>query len=553
MPNTNLNPIGIVGTDGYTPVYQPDARWTIWSINDIFQGQAGQNKFIPKLKDYVVEPDSGSWYIVTNINEVTLIPELAPISFNNSNNILTSTALDNFRVYYDNTTKPYTLSVDSLMKIYSSTASFARIYSGTIVDQSKIISQRYDNNGNFIGFDIPLQLVAYNSHDNYAIKSIPTCNTNVDLIDGDTCTVVVYDTNGRVLSKVYCILENTTYIAQAYAEQKYVVQISMKSPFIDNTNDSIVNYPVNLPMESFNPIGVVHYNDGTKIEYPIDGDKFRLYGLDQFVSTIIGHKVPLVLSYRLSNDEAALASINSDGIYVTRPYSLIVSNPNTSYNAKLFIYPRWIDNVAGYTYVAYLMNLDRNILFDVTNKIAIAPNSPTFKPNLYGATQRLVFTLDLSKVSGIFNYFMLVQTIDITLRGPASDMSVLNIWEVNNNAPNTTSIYGTNLKATTDLATMKKLNIGNNIDTVENFISTVYRKSNPLYNPLTELQAPDPTHIQVSYGNESHIIPIENYNQDIQFTNPLVNFTNVQLLFIRNFIGTTLNLSVAEMTIRNNI
>jgi len=34
-------------------------------------------------------------------------------------------------------------------------------------------------------------------------------------------------------------------------------------------NDSIINYPVNLPMESFNPIGVVQYNDGSFVEYPL--------------------------------------------------------------------------------------------------------------------------------------------------------------------------------------------------------------------------------------------------------------------------------------------
>jgi len=433
MPNTSLNPIGIVGTDGYTPVYQPDARWTIWSINDIFQGQAGQNKFIPKLKDYVVEPDSGSWYIVTNINEVTLIPELSPISFNSTNKTLMSTALDNYRIYYDTSVSPYTLSVDATLKIYSSTASFARIYQGTIIDDSKIISQRYDNSGNFIGSDIPLDLVAFNSHDNYAIKSVPTCNTNSNLKDGEVCTIVIYSADGVVISKVFCIIENTTYIPKAFSEQKYVVQIYMKSPFNDAMNDSIINYPVNLPMESFNPIGVVQYNDGSFVEYPIDGTKFRLYGLEQFISSIIGHKIPVVLSYKMNTDEAGLGNITTDGTYITRPYSLIVSNPNTSYNTKLFIYPVWIDEINGYTYRAYLMNLDRSILIDVTSKISLAPNSQTFKPVTYGITQRLIFTLDLSKASSIFNYFLLIQTVDITLRGPANNDSITTAWDVNNN------------------------------------------------------------------------------------------------------------------------
>jgi len=40
---------------------------------------------------------------------------------------------------------PYTLAIDGLLYIYSSTATVARIYQGTIIDNSKLISQRYDN------------------------------------------------------------------------------------------------------------------------------------------------------------------------------------------------------------------------------------------------------------------------------------------------------------------------------------------------------------------------------------------------------------------------
>jgi len=330
MPNA----IGIVGLDGYTPVYQPDGRWAIWSIHEIYMGDIGENRVIPKVSDYVVEPETGSTYIVSTLNNITYIPTLSPINLQNtvSTDYLISSTGDNYRIYYDKSVVPYTLAVDGLLRVYSSTASYARIYQGSFIDPTKIISRRYDNNGNFIGDNIPLVLVAYNSHDNYAIKSIPTCNTLQELQDGEGCIVVVFDNAGKVLAKVSCILEETTFVAQAYAEQKYITQIFMKSPFISVSQQNEINYPVNLPIISFNPIGVVQYNDASQVEFPVDGDKFRLYGLDQFVSTIIGHRVPLVLSYRMDPTEAALASVDSDNYYVTRPYSLIVTNANTSYN-----------------------------------------------------------------------------------------------------------------------------------------------------------------------------------------------------------------------------
>lgn len=549
MPN---NAIGIVGTDGYTPIYQPDGRWTMWSIHDIYMGGVGQNKYIPKVNDYIIEPETGIMHVVTNLNNATFIPELSIINFNQTTTVdaIISSTNDNYRLYYDKSVNPYTLAVDGLLRVYSSTATYARIYKGIFIDDTKIISRRYDNNGNFIGHDIPLQLVTFNTHDNYAVKSIPACNTNAELLNGDSCIVVVFDSNGKVISKVICIVDETTYVAQAYAEQKYITNIFIKSSFLNNTTSSEINYPANLPLTSFNPIGVVQYNDGSQIEYPIDGDKFRLYGLDQFVSTIIGHRVPLVLSYRMDSNEAALASVESDNYYVTRPYTLVVSNPNTSYNVKLFIYPKWVDGANGYRYIAYLMNLDRNVLFDVTNKLSLAHNSPSFNPLAYGVTQRLTFNVELSTVSGIYNYFIHTQTVDIVLRGPASDSSINNIWEVSTQVPSTTSYYGTNLRAVRDNVTHTKVSIHNNITDVNVFINKVYKTTNPLYNPLTEIEAPIPTHLEVKHLNESIIVPISQFNQQFTFTHQLALYSNIELVFLKETINGYLKLSVSNMTIR---
>jgi len=548
MPNA----IGIVGLDGYTPVYQPDGRWAIWSIHEIYMGDIGENRVIPKVSDYVVEPETGSTYIVSTLNNITYIPTLSPINLQNtvSTDYLISSTGDNYRIYYDKSVVPYTLAVDGLLRVYSSTASYARIYQGSFIDPTKIISRRYDNNGNFIGDNIPLVLVAYNSHDNYAIKSIPTCNTLQELQDGEGCIVVVFDNAGKVLAKVSCILEETTFVAQAYAEQKYITQIFMKSPFISVSQQNEINYPVNLPIISFNPIGVVQYNDASQVEFPVDGDKFRLYGLDQFVSTIIGHRVPLVLSYRMDPTEAALASVDSDNYYVTRPYSLIVTNANTSYNVKLFVYPVWVDSLNGYRLKAYLMNLDRNVLFDVTNIIGISTNSSSFNPLGYGITQRITFSIELSSVSGIYNSYLHVQTVDIVLRGPCNDTSLSNIWEVGNQVPSTVPYYGTNLRATLDNTNNKKITIDNGITTVDQFISRLYSSTSPLFNPVTETSPIEPTDIEVRWGNDKITVPIEEYNKVFEFTTAVTQYANIEVVFLKLTSSGYLQLSVACLTVR---
>ena len=548
----STNAIGVVGVDGHTPLYQPDGRWTMWSIHDIYLGQEGRGKFIPKVNDYVVEPESGNMFKVVNLSLVTFIPEMAPVELRKEVTVdeIISVSAGAHRVYYDRSITPYTLAVDGLLRVHGTSASFARVYQGNFIDPTKIISRRYNNSGEFIGHDVPLEMVAFNTHDNYAVKSIPTCNTDQELPDGEVCTVVIFDSNGKVLSRTTCLLEETTYVAQAYAEQKFITQIFIKSAFIADTMASDITYPVNLPTQSFNPIGVVQYNDGSQIEYPVDGDKFALYGMDQFVSTIIGHRVPLVLKYRLDSNEAGLATVQSDNYYITRPYSLIVSSPNTSYNAKLYVYPEWVDSINGYKLTAFLTNLDRNIMFDVSDKIALSPNSPSFNPKGYGLTQRLMFSIDLANVSGVFNHFQHIQTVDIILRAPAEDQSALNIWETASQVPSPGAYYGTALRAYTDPATRKKVSIHNNIGTADEFVDKLYKPTNALFNPTTETQPLRPTHIEVTYQDESVVIPITAYTSPIQFQQEIPYLRNVRLVFMRQTTQGFLKLSVAALTVR---
>lgn len=544
--------IGVVGQDGYTPIYQPDGRWALWSIHEIYLGAEGLNRYVPKVGDWVVEPESGDMYKVATLSEVTFIPELVPVEVKKQVTVeeITSESASTFRIYFDKSVLPYTLSVDGFLRVNGMSCSFARIYRGYLIDPTKIISRRYNNSGVFVGHDIPLELVKFQSADNYAVKSIPTCNTDQDLPTGEVCTVVVYDSNGKFKAKTTCIVEETTFVAQAYAEQRYITEIFIKSAFISDTTSNTIQYPVNLPVQSFNPIGVVQYNDGSQVEYPVDGTKFSLYGMEQFVSTIIGHRVPLVLKYRMDSTEAGLASVTMEGHDIVRPYSLMVSSSNTSYNAKLYVYPVWVDSANGYRLSAYLTNLDRNICLDVTNHIALSGNSPSFNPTAYGITQRLIFSIDLANVSGVFNHFLHVQTVDIVLRAPANDSAVANIWEVACQVPSPGAYYGTNLRATIDPPTRKKLSIHNNLASVNDFITKVYNPTNALFNPETETGSLTPTHLRVGHLAEEITIPITDYANAIQFTNEISYFQNVTVTFLRQTTTGFLQLSVAALTVR---
>lgn len=544
--------IGIVGTDGSTPIQNELAGFKLWSVHEIYLGAEGLNKFIPNVNDWVVEPETGNMWRVAALSQVTFIPDLAPIQIQREVTVseIVSDSPSNYKLYYDKSVFPHTLTVDGFLHINSEAATTARIYKGEFIEPTKIISRRYNNSGTYIGHDIPLVLTAFNNMTNLAVKSVPSCNTDQLLQTGDTCTLVAYDADGKVRARCPLVVDETTFISQSYAEQKYIVNIYLKSAFINDTNSSDINYPVNLPMGSFNPIGVVQFNDGSEIEYPVDGDKFSLFGLEQFASTIIGHSAPLVLRYRLAANESGIGNVTVDGHFLARPFRLHVSAPNTSYNVKLYVYPVWVDTNTGYTLRAYLMNLDRSLIYDVTNIVGLAVNSPSFNPTAYGQSQRLTYTINLANVSGVYNHFIHVQAIDITLRGPAYDGSITNIWEVASQVPSPTAHYGTNIRATVDAQTQRKVSIGNNLASVTDFINTVYKTTNPLFNPVVETSSPTPTHIEVRHGGESVIVDILNYQSPVQFTHDVLPLSNVDLVFLRQITSGYLKLSVASMTVR---
>lgn len=549
--------IGIVGIDGYTPTYEPQAKWTVWSIHEIYRGTVGQNKFVPKVNDYVIEPETFTTYIVTSLDDVTFVPNLSlikPFGSNfvyNEKDVLLGPGDDSYRAYVDKSVYPYTLQVDSTLHIYGSDAQVARIYRGTEIDETKIVSNVYDNSNNLLGHDVPLELVAFNTHDNYAIKTVRGCSTIHDLQDGEILTVVIYAAGARVVSKRGVIVTNTTYVARAYNEQKYITNIALETPFVSLIDPNVINYPVNLPIESFNPVAVIQYNDGSKIHRPVDNTVVSLYGLAQtFTSTIIGHKVPLVLSYKLQPNEATVTGLTSDYVYVTKPYDLVVSEPNASYNVKLFIYPVWVSTSNSYYFKAYLMNLDRNILFDVTSLITLANNSPSFMPNLYGVTQRLTFRVNLKDVSSIFNYFIYTQVIDIVLRAPATDTSHPTPWEVGMNVPSTIPNYGTDTFAVRNTYYPNKLRLNQSGSDFDTWLTNIYIKTQPLVNPSTETTPIAPTHMKIIYKNTDVIVPITDYNIDITLPINIDLYDNVYVLFMKQTATGYLLLSIAGMVIR---
>ncbi len=554
-----LSTAGIVGTDGVTPVYDPSGRWTIWALAEVYTGGPGSNRYVPKVNDYVIDYDTYTTYIVISVDPTTLVPVMEIKLPNNMNLALSQTDVlfgvgpgtqaDTYRVYLDKSVTPYILAVDQRLHVGGTMCKYAKIFRGSdLSGTGKVVSQVFDSSGNFVSENVPLELVAIDSHVNYSIKTVSVCYTNEDMPDGEVVTVVFYNDAGNVVSKRQLLVENTSFIRSVNASRKYISDISLESPFLSPTDNTLLEYPLNVPVNALNLYGIINYSDGSKTKMPVDGTKFRMLGVDQYVSTIVGQKLDLVLSYSLGLNESCYGAVTSDGKYVTEPYSLVTINPNNVYLVKLFGYPVWMGDAIGYQMKWFLFNLDRNVWFDVTGWVKFDPSTGPFDPKLIGVLQRKTVTLNLRDVSNTFKPYIHVQSVDIVLQNTPTENA--SSWTVSQETNSARPAYGQGIIAKRSRPYMNIITVDSGFADQATWLSNVYGNTYPLIDTAKETAPPVPTHFTVVVnGKDQYTAPISEWNQPLNVGVSLNEFDTVFLRFTRVVGSTSLQLSMAGIIV----
>lgn len=545
----------ITGNDGHSPIYDPEGRWTWWGLHEIYLGEAGLKKFVPKISDYVMDSNNYTAYIVESLDPITLIPTLREIrpanmsfGFNESDVLFgvgPGTPADTYRVYIDKTVTPYKLTVEQRLYIPGSMSEYYKLFKGP-VSANNVISRLYDNNGTFLSDSIPLELASINNITNIATKTARPCSTIEDLVDNEIVTFVAYSDEGHVVSQRQLLVTETSFIRSVNESAKYVSHISLKSPFLSPTLDHLIEFPINVPLNALNVIGTVHYTDGSTKDYPANGVKFSLFGLDEYTSSIIGQEIPLVLRYLLSEDESAIVGITTDSHYVTEPYTIRTVNANNSYTVKLFGYPVWVDVNNGYTMEWWLYNLDRNVIFNVTPHVIFDANTGAFNPKAYGVLQRKSVSINLRDVSGVFQPYTHVQLFDITLYGEPNNL--LTPWTVNHVSNDSLPAYGIELHATKTAPQV--VNISSGISDFNEWKTRLYDNIRPLLDRDIEINVPTPTHITVMYKSFETTLPIASWDEDINVGVTVDLYSSVKIKFIKRTISGDLQLGISYLTVK---
>jgi hypothetical protein len=549
---------GITGTDGKVPVYEPNSRWCIWNLVEIFMGLAGAGRYVPKISDYVVDTLTDEYFIVTSINPSTMVAVLkhikrVPIGVIGDDDLLLGVSPgksnDMFRAYLDTSTMPFTLDVDHRFQVGGTEPVKAKIFKGSMVDGTgKCISGFYDNLGGLLSQEIPLELVTMPNAQNLSVKIVPLCYTTDNLPDGEVVTVVAYAADGHVASMQQLRIKHTAFVRSSNAAVKYVSSISLKSPFLSKSDPSLIQYPLNVPLRGLNLTGVVHYSNGDTIEMPVDGTKFSIFGFEDYIATIEGQEMPLVLKYTLSAGEISYAAGTGDGSFTTKSYKAKTIKNDGAYSIKLFGYPIWIDAVAGYRMTWWLYNLDRNVVYDATAHVKFNANTRMFDPVAYGIVQHLSVSLNIKDVNPAYTSYIHVQAIDVTLVSNGLDRT--ENWLIGFE-PNQDPQFGKGNFVSSFFVNQNysKIKLDSGALTQADWLQRMYFNTKPLINPDREILPPTPNFFALVINGHSVEFPIALWNSEIILDTALPNSSTLLIKFFKRTADNDIQLSIAGLPV----
>jgi hypothetical protein len=518
-----------------TPIIQPDNPFTTWNADELYNpaDPDGPGRYVPNVNDFVVDYVQG-FFIVQSVNYTTgasvLIPWNLPKTPDAGDDLDTllgsgpGTVSDSYRMFINPATKPATLALDRRLHLYGTTTTSYKIFLGTdISDLGQVISQFYDQNWNLLGENIPLELVAMPSDiNNLAVKAPKIGYTTHVVPDGELCTVVTYDDVGTIVSTCKVLAQNTSFIRAADAATKYIVSISVKSAFLNPADPTNIQFPINMPVANLNTMGVVTYSDGSTSILPIDGTKFQLFGLENYIATQSGQRIPLVLVYNLSADEYNYIGTPSINKNITQEYSATTLPTDGAYSIKMFIFPVWQNAINGYRLQVFLYNLDRQDVYDITSIVDAQTDSASFNPLQYNVYQNVTMAVNLNQVDSSFAAYRYVQTVGITLLRPGTDASGDN-WTVTY-TPGQSPAYGvgTLAKVTYNEVGNWSLDLTSGTTNLTDWLTRVFYATQPLFDPQSEIQAPQPNIFALLVNGTRYEFPIASWSTILTVAETLV-------------------------------
>lgn len=556
MADTIINN-SVIGT---VPVFDPERGWRQWSVSEIYTGPMGAGRYVPNIDDAVLNWSQG-WLRVSDVDPTTGLSTLVAWTFPGSAGVPEQDVLlgvgpgrqsETFRLYMDASVIPHRICADSRLHVYGESNAHYKVFKGTDITQSgMVISAYYNQSGDFVSENVPLELVERVDANNLSVKAPSPGYSNYQLNDGEPVTLVVYGQNG-VSSINVLLVKNTAFIRASESPQRYITHIALESPFISPTDLNTLQVPTNVPLDSVLTMGRVYYSDGGNRRVPIDGTKLSVFGMNNYISTILGQRAPLVLSYKLGPEEYSTDSVNGQSKHISRNYFAESIAAVGAYSLKLFVAPKWISEIVGWQLDYYLCNLDRGDLFYATPYVEPSVNSAPFDPSLIGQTQWITVAVDVNLIDPRLAAYRHVQNFAITIFNHG--LAETTAWTVQYSSGQQPP-YGENLRAVASLVNIGNwlVDITNGYVAVEPWLEAVFYRTQPLFDPKTETRAPQPTHFILNLNGIRNEYPLAAWNSALASPTGGLEGRSALIEWRRKVGGTTLQLGVSPLRIVHDL
>lgn len=546
------------GTDGHTPILGPSELFVTWSKEQIYLGQEGLNKYIPKIGDLVFDIPG---YVIEWVSDIKpdFTPVLLPWTPRQANNDDESSGLDQLislgggcsdtiRLLVNKSYDPHMCAIDQAYTFNGHQVRYARVFRGTPSEPGyEVISMTYDASGNFISHDVGLDTVLVQDPANTIQRTVKPFYTTMDIKTGESCTVVLYGENGQHLGDRRLVVMESGWVHSMAADVREVEDISLETWLLSPSEPNVIDIPMNLLSNSLNAIGVVHYNDGSTRKFPaMDGEHFDILGMNHFIASTAALREPIWLRYTLAQGEISTQTGQNDERRILKRYYVRTVPAKNEYSVRLWCYPVWIDSINGYRLEWFFTNLERQAVINVTSLVHYnTDTNASFNPKAYGLTQTLSVSINLADISPAYHAHRHVQVFNVDLLKQGTESPTL--WRIADDG--VPGYFGVDNLAKYVFVNqnLKRLRVDLGALNEQEWLDRLYYKTNPLYDQFSESRPPTPNYFSIEVPGSNQVIerPLEDWNKELVFTGELKHTDTIFIRFLTHSNNQELVLSIA--------
>lgn len=553
--------------DLITPIIPEDYRREIgpkvWHWAQIYFGPEANKyddlsileRYVPAVDDIIMHPTTGDW-VVTFVSE-EYIPTYRPRHQSNqdtdvNDSIVIPSKSYNRRsdvIHVDTTTTPIRFYINSRIWVHGSQASHFKLFRGTDIGTAGVsIGAVYNANGKIVGDTIELELAAFERDvTNNAIRVPKTGYLRELPVNDDIVTLVVYANDGSYLDSQVLVVSHDNFIPSS-AATRYITDIRLDSPYISESDSTVLEVKRNMTISSLSLFGIVSYNDGSRSQrLPVGGGKFQLHGMGAFTASTDLQEVDVTLTYIMGGDEAAIDTTDTVNRRKTKAYTVRTMPSDAAYSVKLFVMPIWNAAAAKWNLRYKLYDLRRDSTTDVTDLVETNPNF-LFNPDLYGQKQTVQVAINLMNVSPQYQFYRPVQSFNITLVRPGESQNVPVYYLLS---------YSSNLQLGNNLMLNKSvvggktvLNASCGFTSVEEWLTNVYKHIGVIYTGDTPAP-PNPTKFRLRQHGATSFVEYDMVNivKNIEVTGTWEQGGTAIIEFLAESAGDTLELGALALNI----